>query len=347
MPRKPSKKKVPIVEQYTFFTNHLQYLDGKMTELFKLFITLATAIIGGTFLIYLKPPLEQDIKFPLFAFGADFLLIVVGSSICFCILNRLRSWGGYRKRLVELYDTGEVAARPLIGEWWISEVVICVIIMSTVGAFPHINPLATGEMVPHWHRIQNVYWVSVILLIGYAAWLLYRLTSIKRASANQQDVISTETVVVKREVPRLQERILFSLLLPILVTVITAYFLNWNDEGRKRNAALHLFEYDIELNTKHAEGTLANFLTIKSAAKLSLTPHHSYIFDVQKQNLYLLPENLLKTVIIYYTSLDSCEIRRQECQQAVEYCDAYEGSLGHSLEYGKTALQRIKDYKAE
>src|SRR5688572_28211153 len=86
----PKRHEVPLVEQYVFFTSHLQYLDGKITELFKYFITMATAIIGGTFLIYLNSS-APDKNYPLFALGADLLLITVGFSISFCILNRLRS----------------------------------------------------------------------------------------------------------------------------------------------------------------------------------------------------------------------------------------------------------------
>ena len=172
----PPREKPPLTEQYIFFTRHLEYLDGIMTELFKHFITLATAIIGGTFLIYLKLN-TPDKNFPSFAFGADLLLIIIGFSTCFCILNRLRSWGGYRKRLVELYDTGESAARPFWGEWWISEVLICAIIMATAGVFPYFNPLATGEVVPHWHCVQWVYGVAIFLLVVYLIWVLCRLTS--------------------------------------------------------------------------------------------------------------------------------------------------------------------------
>jgi hypothetical protein len=124
-------------KQYEFITGHLQYVNEKIYQSFTLFLKLASAIVGGVFLLHWKLS-PEDAKRASFECATDWLFILVTFSMIFLILNNLRSWFGYRKALSELCPT-----IPFEKNAWRcgTEVVMCLVIVIACIGFLLYNPL--------------------------------------------------------------------------------------------------------------------------------------------------------------------------------------------------------------
>jgi len=128
---------IPEEKQYEYLTSHLEYLNEKILESFALFIKLATAIIGGVFLLHWKLE-ENKLSGASFVNMSNMLFWVVGISIIFLIFNNLLAWRAYRKTLSEEYPRIKL---PNCFRWWISEVVMGLLILTTCILFSCYNPL--------------------------------------------------------------------------------------------------------------------------------------------------------------------------------------------------------------
>ena len=129
---------IPEAEQYTFLTSHLQYIDDKMTQIFSLFTTLATAIAGGVYHLSFKLDVSDPRRESL-AVGMDWLVGFVGAFIIISTANYLRSWHGYRSELCRQYPSV-----PTMGQyWWLNEALMCILVVLGVIFFWIFNPLKT------------------------------------------------------------------------------------------------------------------------------------------------------------------------------------------------------------
>ena len=128
---------IPKENQYEYLTGHLQYLNEKIIQFFTLFIKLATAIVGGAFYLHLKLP-PEDVKRASISNATDFLFILVSFSMILLILNNLRSWFEFRNTLSEQYP--EIANKKHIMRW-LTEAVMCLVIVITCIGFLAFSPL--------------------------------------------------------------------------------------------------------------------------------------------------------------------------------------------------------------
>lgn len=162
------KGDVPLEKQYEYLTTQLRYLDDKIFRSFALFIKLATAVIGGTFYLYLKFPDLRGWTLLMFATNAAFVGIGLGNILL--ISNNLRSWQEHRKTLTVRYK----GIPPLEGVGWgLSEVVTCVGIALSVVGFLLINPL--GRPYPcFWVCGASIVSLLVSAFVGAAPFFLPR-----------------------------------------------------------------------------------------------------------------------------------------------------------------------------
>lgn len=128
---------IPSDKQYEHLTSHLRYISEKIYQSFTLFIKLTTTIVGGVFFLHWKLPLEDPKRLSL-STATDLLFVLICISIIVLILNNLRSWYGYRKRLSEQYP--EIKNDKNI---WrsLTEAVMCIFIIITCIGFLVYNPL--------------------------------------------------------------------------------------------------------------------------------------------------------------------------------------------------------------
>jgi len=128
---------IPKEQQYEYLTHHLEYLNEKIIEAFVLFIKLATAIVGGVFFLHWKLG-ETDPKRTFFVRASDILFLLFGFCMGLLILNNLRAWRGYRRTLAEQYPGIKPMARVAS---WLSELLMCLVIVATCVVFYLFNPL--------------------------------------------------------------------------------------------------------------------------------------------------------------------------------------------------------------
>ena len=128
---------IPSEKQYEHLTSHLRYINEKIYQSFTLFIKLTSTVVGGVFFLHWKLSLE-DPKRCSFSTATDLLFILISTSMIVLILNNLRSWYNYRKRLSEEYP-----AIPNDKNIWrsVTEAVMCIVIVITCIAFLIFNPL--------------------------------------------------------------------------------------------------------------------------------------------------------------------------------------------------------------
>ncbi len=130
--------KVPEVEQYENFTEHLRYLDDKIFRSFTLFVQIATVIVGAKFYIEAQREInKREFLYDLL----NWTFLCAGAGIILLISNNLRAWRDYRTKLSECYPEIENPTRIL---WCASEWVGCVGIAVSVCAFLRINS-PTGD----------------------------------------------------------------------------------------------------------------------------------------------------------------------------------------------------------
>ena len=128
---------VPSEKQYENVTNHLRYLNEKIIDAFSRFITLATAIIGGVFYIHINLALD-DPRRKMLNLPASAALMLVGFGTVVLILSNLHAWIGYRKMLSREYPS--IPLKTGIN-WYLSETIMCLLILITCIAFYFLNPL--------------------------------------------------------------------------------------------------------------------------------------------------------------------------------------------------------------
>ena len=128
---------IPREKQYEHLTNHLRYINEKIYQSFTLFIKLAGTVVGGVFFLHWKLPLEDSKRCSL-SIATDLLFILISTSMIVLILNNLRSWYGYRKRLSEQYPA--IPNKKNVSRW-ITEAVMCIVIVMTCIVFVKFNPL--------------------------------------------------------------------------------------------------------------------------------------------------------------------------------------------------------------
>jgi hypothetical protein len=126
-------------KQYEEIRTHLRYLNDKMIEAFNLFIKLATAIVGGTFFLHWKLA-ANDPQRTTFARGTDALLLLAAVGMTIIILNNLRAWYSYRGTLSHLFP--EISHKTRFWSW-LTEVLMCVMMLGVAWGFCAHNPLST------------------------------------------------------------------------------------------------------------------------------------------------------------------------------------------------------------
>jgi len=129
--------KIPEEKQYEYLTHHLEYLNDKIIDSFELFIKLSTAIIGGVFFLYWKLK-DSELSGACFVLISNILLCVVGIAMILLIINNLLAWRAYRKTLSEQYPD---ILPPHWIKWWLSEVIMILLILTTCILFSFNNPL--------------------------------------------------------------------------------------------------------------------------------------------------------------------------------------------------------------
>ena len=122
---------------YQELKTHLRYLNEKMIEAFSLFVKLATAIIGGTFWLHMKLPAGDPQRY-LMARGTSMLLLLTSVGLTLVVINNLRAWHSYRHALSTQFP--DIPSRT---KWWswVSEVILCVIMLAVALGFFGFNPL--------------------------------------------------------------------------------------------------------------------------------------------------------------------------------------------------------------
>jgi len=128
---------IPQEKQYEHLTGHLRYINEKIYQSFTLFIKLASTIGGGVFFLHWKLPLE-DAKRCSLSTATNLLFILVSISMIILILNNLRSWYDYRKVLSKQYPA--IPDNKNIFRW-LTEAVMCIVIVIACIAFLKLNPL--------------------------------------------------------------------------------------------------------------------------------------------------------------------------------------------------------------
>ncbi len=128
---------IPEKEQYKYLTHHLEYLNDKILGSFELFIKLATAIIGGVFLLHWKLA-ENHNNGDSLVLMSDMLFCIVGVSIIALIWINLCAWRSYRKTLSKEYPAIKLS-NPFL--WWIGEAIMSLLIIITCILFCLLNPL--------------------------------------------------------------------------------------------------------------------------------------------------------------------------------------------------------------
>jgi magnesium-transporting ATPase (P-type) len=129
---------IPEEKQYEYLTHHLEYLNEKIIESFELFIKLATAIIGGVFFLHWRLA-ENNLSGASFVQMSNILFWVVGISVIILIFNNLHAWRSYRTTLSKEYPDIPIS-KPIW--WWLSEVMMGLVILLTCILFSRFNPLS-------------------------------------------------------------------------------------------------------------------------------------------------------------------------------------------------------------
>lgn len=128
-------------KQYEYLTSQCRYVDQKISDTFNLFIKLAITITGGVFFLAWKLPQNDPARSQLGA-AANALMILLGISMVFNIVNYLRSWYNNRKAVCILVP--DVPPPPRV-HWFTSEAVLCVLIIAFCVGFIFVNPLRQSE----------------------------------------------------------------------------------------------------------------------------------------------------------------------------------------------------------
>ena len=164
------KNKIPLDKQYEYFTTQLRYLDNKIFQCFKLFIQLATIIVGARFYIQTHQPDNSELLISL----VNGLFVGVALGVIFLINNNLRSWRGYRKELYDRYidipELGEIS-------WSASEWLGCGGIMISTIAFLLIDPLISPFNLPPCCWILGLIVISIF--VGALPFLLKMMEKTK------------------------------------------------------------------------------------------------------------------------------------------------------------------------
>lgn len=144
--------KIPEEKQYEYLTHHLEYLNEKIIESFVLFIKLATAIVGGVFFLRWKLT-NNDPSQSSFLHLSNMLFWLVGISSIVLITNNLCAWREYRKTLSKEYQD----IRPSNSvRWWLSEAIMCFVILMACILFSFNNPLSKNAYLEEWQPKLSV-----------------------------------------------------------------------------------------------------------------------------------------------------------------------------------------------
>lgn len=123
---------------YEYLNNNLNYFNEKIIESFRLYIKLASAIIGGALYVHLTL-LEGDPRRLSIKYWPNALLVMVGVSVIIMIINYLILWVRYRKRLDNrLFPDKDIKYGLTV---WINEFVMCLIVIIVSVGFWMFNPL--------------------------------------------------------------------------------------------------------------------------------------------------------------------------------------------------------------
>lgn len=163
--------KIPEEKQYEYLTHHLEYLNEKIIESFVLFIKLATAIVGGVFFLSWKL-LKTDPARSSFAQVSDSLFLLISISSILLILNNLFAWRSFRKTLTKEYP-GITLSHCV--RWWLSEAIMCIVIVATCVLFIFNNPLEQIErsaMSFNFSSFCSTYFNQIQIIIGAISLLI-------------------------------------------------------------------------------------------------------------------------------------------------------------------------------
>lgn len=131
------KTEISAEKQYEYLSAQLRYLDNKIFRAYALFVTIAAAIIGGTFYLYLQKDNFFILRSPHnFGLMIDFIFLGICFGSNLVITNNLRSWWDHRKR-IESYTTICSLQGPW---WWLNEIFGCIAIGIVSGVFLYFNP---------------------------------------------------------------------------------------------------------------------------------------------------------------------------------------------------------------
>jgi len=132
---KSGTKKLPNDKEYEYLTDHLDYLNDKIIDAFKLFIKLATAITGGLF--YLSFSDHNNLNKAYLVSMSDGLFLAVSICAIFLIWSNLDCWRKYRVTLYNKYQ----GIPPIRKDWGRNETMMILIIILLSGIFLCFNPL--------------------------------------------------------------------------------------------------------------------------------------------------------------------------------------------------------------
>ena len=121
-------------KEYEYFTTQLRYLDDKIIQVSLSFVGIATAIIGGSFYLFLNPRHEELERFSTIV---NLLFVCLGFGHITIILNNLQSWRDHRGKISTKFDV-DPSKSP---RWWINEIIMCILMSGVVAGFIYFNPL--------------------------------------------------------------------------------------------------------------------------------------------------------------------------------------------------------------
>lgn len=120
-------------DEYNRLTTHLSYLDNKILEFLKLYIQIATAIVGGSFYLSSKKTVVPS-EWIILSSG---LMTMMSVGTILFIQHHLIAWMRFRKVLAREFPFTKTPT----GWWYASEMVACIFICIACIIFWFFNPL--------------------------------------------------------------------------------------------------------------------------------------------------------------------------------------------------------------
>lgn len=124
-------------QKFDNVTTNLRYYNDKIIESFKLYITLAIAVIGGVFYLDINLCATDDRRYS-FQNVAIVLIVFISLNAMIQICNYLRSWWNYRKDLSILLPW---LSKPSVPKHCLHEILMVIIVYVICLSFIILIPL--------------------------------------------------------------------------------------------------------------------------------------------------------------------------------------------------------------